>query len=303
MSSFWSGWIIAFTVANLFGIWWLLRVTARPTEGKPDDTTGHSWDGITEYNKPLPRWWLWMFYLGLMFAVGYLILFPGLGNYKGTLGWTQLASYQQELDNADAQYGAMFEEFAQTDLEALSQNSDAIRVGQRLFLNSCAQCHGSDARGVPGFPNLADDAWLYGGSADKIKESIMYGRNGVMPPMGAALGTDGVYEVIAHIRNLNGYSVDSAKAAAGAEKFAGVCAACHGVDATGNTLLGAPNLTDNVWLHGGTEDKLYQTITRGRTGHMPAHKDLLGEDKVHLVAAYIYSLSADAASQPEGPVR
>ena len=296
MSEFWSGWVILFTVANIIGIWWLLWVTARPVEGKEDDTTGHSWDGITEYNKPLPRWWLWMFYLSIVFAVFYLVLYPGLGNYKGTLGWNQIASYEQEIDAADTKFGELFAGFAGVQLEKLAQNSDAIRVGQRLYLTSCAQCHGSDARGVPGYPNLADDDWLYGGSPEAIKESILNGRSGTMPAL-TALGPRDTTQIIAYVRQLNQYRVDEGEAAIGQRKFATHCAVCHGPDATGNTQLGAPNLTNNIWLHGGTEYDLYQTITQGRQGFMPAHDTILGEEKVHLIAAYVYSLSADFTAE------
>lgn len=295
MSNFWSGWIILFSLANILAMWWLLRVTAkrRPGDAEEQQTTGHSWDGITEYNKPLPRWWLWFFYITIVFSLVYLALYPGLGKFAGTLGWTQHQAYNAELQAADAKYGELYRTFADTNVEQLSEDPRAMQMGQRLFLNYCAQCHGSDARGAVGFPNLADDDWLYGSSAEDIKQTILHGRSGMMPPLGTALGDEGVRQVIQYIRQLGGQQSDDVAAAAGQETFAVFCAGCHGVDGTGNSLFGAPNLSDTIWLYGGSDEALYQTIMKGRNGKMPAQKNTLGDDKIHLLSAYIYSLSGN----------
>jgi cytochrome c oxidase cbb3-type subunit 3 len=293
MSAFFHWWVIVITVINLLGCWWLIRFSAKsgPTVAEGgEDTTGHTWDGLREFNNPLPRWWLWMFYITLVFAVIYLALYPGLGNFKGIYGWTQEQQYEAEVAKAEETYGPIFAKYASQDLAAVAADPEARQMGENLFLTYCSQCHGSDARGAPGFPNLADNDWLYGGDPQAIKMSILNGRNGVMPPFGAALGDQGVKEVAAYVVTLSGREADPQLAAAGKEKF-GMCAACHGMDGTGNQALGAPNLTDNTWLYGGSMGVIEKSIREGRNGQMPAHDEFLGEEKVHLLAAYVYSLS------------
>jgi cytochrome c oxidase cbb3-type subunit 3 len=256
------------------------------------DVTGHKWDeNLEEYNNPLPRWWLWLFYITLVFGIGYLVLYPGLGKIPGVLGWTQQGQYEKEMAAAEETYGPLFAKYASTPIPDLSRDPAAVKIGQRLFVNYCASCHGSDAGGGPGFPNLSDNDWLYGGSADAIKASILDGRSGAMPAWEAVLQDKGVDEVAAYVQQLSGRDVDAAKAAAGQKHFATYCAACHGADGTGNQALGAPNLTDDVWLYGGSPGAIRYSIANGRNGRMPAHRDFLGEDKSHLLAAYIYSLS------------
>lgn len=271
-------------------IWWAMR--SRPGEVAQGEVTGHSWDDgqLAEYNNPLPRWWLWMFYITIVFALIYLLLYPGLGNFKGLLGWTEVGEYEAEMAQADERYGPIFAAYAARDLTDLAKDEQALKVGQRLFVTYCAQCHGSDAKGASGFPNLADNDWLYGGEPEAIKTSILNGRNGIMPPMAAAVGTeDDVDNVVAHVLSLNGTLSESA-GAVGKEKFQTLCGACHMPTGQGNPALGAPNLTDKVWLYGGSRGAVKKAITQGRQGMMPAHKEFLGEDKVHLLAAYVYSL-------------
>jgi len=295
MSSFWSWFISIITIANILGCLWLIRWTAkpRPNEGAATDTTGHVWDGnLTEYNKPMPRWWLNVFYITIVFGFGYLVLYPGLGNYKGLLGWSQVSAYQQDLKEAKAKYAELYQKYAKTPIPQLAKNASAMATGQRLFGNNCAVCHGSDARGAKGFPNLTDHAWLYGGSPENIQQTILYGRQGVMPSWGAALGTRGLEEVAAYVYSLNGRSAPEAFVSAGREKFQQLCTSCHGKDAKGNQTIGAPNLTDNDWLYGGSLETIKETIRNGRQGRMPAHKERLGEERVHVLAAYVYSLSA-----------
>ncbi|MCB1792101.1 MAG: cytochrome-c oxidase, cbb3-type subunit III [Gammaproteobacteria bacterium] len=305
MSEFWSVWIIVLTVGNILACLWLVRWTMRSRAGEAaqGDVTGHTWDGtLQEYNNPLPRWWLWLFYITLVFAGVYLALYPGLGKFQGFLGWSSgntLAAgdgsqYKGEMQKAAEKYDPIYKQYAAvavTDLAAKPEYQEARAMGKRLFLTYCMQCHGSDAGGSRGFPNLTDGDWLWGGAPEQIAASIANGRTGVMPTH-AHLGDAKIDEVSTYIMSLSGRNVDAAKAEAGKQVFLSAgCIGCHGMDATGNQMLGAPNLTDGTWLYGGSAGAIKQTITKGRNGVMPAHKDLLGDEKVHLLAAYVVSLS------------
>jgi cytochrome c oxidase cbb3-type subunit 3 len=283
------------TLANILGCFWLIgwATKRRAGEAREGDVTGHKWDGtLEEYNNPLPRWWLWLFYITIAFAFVYMALFPTLGNMKGVLGWTEVGQYDDEVKAADTKYGPLYKKFGATELAALAADPQARKTGQRLFLTYCASCHGSDAAGRAGFPNLTDKDWLWGGDPQVIKTSILDGRRGMMPAWGSVLGAEGVEEVSAYVQKLAGRKVDDGLAALGKPKFEQQCAACHTPAGTGNPALGAPNLTDGVWLYGGTPQAIKETITKGRNGVMPAHREFLGEEKVHLLAAYVYSLSA-----------
>jgi cytochrome c oxidase cbb3-type subunit 3 len=296
-SGFWNWYIALITVLGIAGCAILLwsqsvhKVKIGP-DGQPEKTTGHVWDeDLTELNTPMPRWWMGLFYLTILFAIGYLVLYPGLGSYAGKLGWQSSAEYRLEVTQANANYGPLFDKYLKQDLKDVARDPQAHAIGERLFLNYCAQCHGSDARGNKGYPNLTDGDWLYGGEPSVIKETIMKGRNGQMPPMGAALGTDKDIENVAHyVRSLSGLAADPVKVAFGKPKF-GACAACHGADAHGNPALGAPNLSDKVWLYGGSADTVMETIRKGRNNTMPAWGEFLGEGKAHVLAAYVWSLS------------
>ena len=298
MSSFWSGWIIVLSVANILGCFWLIWWTMRRRAGEAaqGDVTGHTWDGdLQEYNNPLPRWWLWLFYITLFFGVGYLALYPGLGNFQGFLGWSSTGTqYKNEMQQAAEKYDPIFQQYAAVavaDLASKPEYQEARDMGKRLYLTYCMQCHGSDAGGARGFPDLTDNDWLWGGSAEQIQVSIANGRTAVMPAH-AHLGEEKIDALASYVASLSGRDADAAKVEAGKESFmtAG-CVACHGVDGKGNQILGAPNLTDGVWLYGASMGAIKQTIGAGRNGVMPAHQDLLGNDKVHLLTAYIYSLS------------
>jgi len=293
-SSFWNWYIIVPTVGGIIAcfmlIRWLSTAISPDEEGKE---MGHRWDeDLVELNNPLPRWWLNMFYITLFFGIGYLALYPGLGTFKGLLGWTSSGQYQREVDFADAKYGPLFEKYADMPVVAVADDLDARRMGERLFASYCATCHGSDARGARGFPNLRDNDWLHGGDPEVIEKTILDGRNGVMPAWGAALGgEEGVADVAEYVFSLSGRNADPQAVARGKEKFATFCVACHGAEGTGNQALGAPNLTDNIWLYGGSRKQVMETIALGRHGVMPPHRDFLGENKVHILAAYVYSLS------------
>lgn len=296
MSGFWSGWIILITLGNILACYWLVRWTTkkRPGEAATGDVTGHRWDDLEEYNNPLPRWWLWLFYITIAFALGYLVLFPGLGSFKGVLGWgSHESQYQTEMAKADETFGPVFQKYAAMPIEQVAADEEAKGMGRRMFLSYCAQCHGSDAAGAKGFPNLTDNDWLYGGSPEQIQQTIMMGRQGAMPPHKDRVDEAGLDALVNYVMSLSGREgVDQAKVAQGQQLFTSLgCIACHGADGKGNQALGAPNLTDNIWLYGSSPETIKETIANGRNGKMPAHADFLGEDKVHLLAAYVYGLS------------
>jgi cytochrome c oxidase cbb3-type subunit 3 len=309
-SDFWNWWVIALTVGGMLYCAFLLIATGRAkvkthAPGEHAQLTGHTWDGdLAEFNNPLPRWWMWLFWITLAFSVVYLVLFPGLGKVPGVLKWTSAQAHAKETADADAKTRPLYDKFLAMDLKQVAADPAARAMGERIFLNSCAQCHGSDAGGGRGYPNLKDNDWLYGGEPETIEASIAGGRNGVMPSQAATLGSeDAVKNVVAYVRSLSGLSHDSLKAQLGKPKFETICAACHGADGRGNKALGAPNLTDSVWLYGSSEATIAETITKGRGTNtlspgqsvMPAWKDTLGAAKVHLVAAYIWSLSNPAS--------
>ncbi|GIK84755.1 MAG: cytochrome-c oxidase, cbb3-type subunit III [Burkholderiales bacterium] len=305
-SGFWNVFVVGITAVSIIGcgvlLWMQSRVRVKPG-GKGADTTGHVWDGdLEEYNNPLPKWWMNLFWITLVFSAVYLVLYPGMGTFPGVLGWSQVGQYERERAQAEARVKPLYDKYAAMDLRAVAADPQARLMGERLFLNNCAQCHGSDAGGARGFPNLRDGDWLYGGEPAQIVESITNGRMGVMPPQGAALGDEGVRNVVAYVRSLSGLTADPLKAQLGKEKYLQVCAACHGPDGKGNQALGAPNLTDKVWLYGSSEAAITETVVKGRnmnvsegTLAMPAFKDLLGPARVHLVAAYVLGLSGPPA--------
>jgi cytochrome c oxidase cbb3-type subunit 3 len=305
-SNFWGIYVAVITLVSIAACAVLLYVMGRmrvkpPATGRRDSnaipTTGHVWDeDLAELNNPLPRWWMWLFYITIAFGLVYLALYPGLGRLPGLLGWTSSSAYAAQREAADAQMRPIFEKFLAMDVKAVAADPQAQAMGERLFLNNCAQCHGSDAGGARGFPNLRDRDWLYGGEPEAIKASITNGRNGIMPALGAALGDDGVRNVASYVRSLSGLPHDGLRAQLGKPVFMQICAACHGADGKGNQQLGAPNLTDDIWLYGGSEPTILETITKGRgeagaVTRMPAHKDLLSPGQIQLLTAYVWSLS------------
>lgn len=295
MSNFWSFYIITLVAINIFGCAWLLMWTRNMdlTDQAEDGTTGHEYDGIREYNNPLPRWWLIMFWLTIIFGLGYLTLYPGLGKFPGVLGWTSHGEVAQDQKAYDEKYGALYAGYAKTPIEELVKDPRAMQIGGRLFGNNCAACHGTDARGAQGYPNLTDTDWLYGGSPEDILKTISDGRHGMMPAHKDTLNEDSIKQVANHVLSLSGRKHDEKLAAAGAETFASTCSVCHGATGDGNILMGAPRLNDGIWLYGGNESAVIKTIAEGRAGVMPAWKDLLGTERVHLLAAYVWSLSKD----------
>ena len=297
-SNFWSVFVTAVTLGGIIACGLLLWMAGRKkVTATSDNTTGHVWDeDLVEMNNPLPRWWVWLFVITIVFGLAYLAAYPGLGTFAGKLGWTQLGEYQNEMDKARAELAPLYARFADMKPEDMARDPQAHAIGERLFMNNCAQCHGSDARGSKGFPNLADGDWLHGGTPDKIRETIAQGRTGVMPPMAAAVGSpEDVRNVSHYVLSLSGSPHDSLRASLGKSKFS-ACAACHGMDGKGNAALGAPNLTDDVWLHGWGEAAITAMINNGKTNQMPAQAEKLTEAQIKVLASYVWSLSNSGAS-------
>lgn len=286
---YWSIYVGAATIIGILACLLLLWVTSK-TKASQSGGTGHVWDeDLRELNNPLPRWWVGLFIITVVFSLAYLLLYPGLGSYEGTLGWTQKDQYQAEMDAGAKQVAPLYAKYTSMSVPEVAREPQALAMGERLFVNNCAQCHGSDARGSKGFPNLTDGDWLWGGTPDQIKASITQGRTGIMPPMAAAVGSaDDVKNVAHYVLSLSGSPHDPLRASLGKSKF-GVCAACHGADGKGNPLMGAPNLTDDVWMHGWGESTIVAMINNGKTNQMPAQQDKLSAEQIHLLTAYVWS--------------
>jgi cytochrome c oxidase cbb3-type subunit III len=297
---FWSVYISGATVIGIAACLLLLWITSRKkVPVRSDNTTGHVWDGdLTEMNNPLPLWWVGLFIATIVFSVLYLVAYPGLGTYPGELQWTQKGEYDDEVQKANKELEPLYAQFTARKPEELAGDAAAMAIGERLFMNNCAQCHGSDARGSKGFPNLADSDWLHGGSGEKIAETIVKGRVGTMPPMAAAVGgSEDVRNVAHYVLSLSKSPHDSIRAQLGKGKFM-ACAACHGADGKGNPALGAPNLADDTWLHGWGEQAIVNIINNGRTNEMPAQDGKLTEAQIHVLASYVWGLSNKPAAKP-----
>lgn len=304
MTSFWSWYITLLSLGTIAALVWLLLATRKgQRHDSTEETVGHSYDGIEEYDNPLPRWWFLLFVGTVIFALGYLVLYPGLGNWKGVLpgyedGWTQVKEWQREVDKANEQYGPLYAKFASMPVEEVAQDPQALKMGGRLFASNCSVCHGSDAKGAYGFPNLADDDWLWGGAPETIKTTILHGRQAVMPAWREVIGEEGIRNVAGYVQTLSGRNTPegiSVDIEQGQKIFTANCVACHGAEGKGTQAMGAPDLTDNVWLYGSSFAQIQQTLRYGRNGRMPAQDEILGNDKVHLLAAYVYSLSQQSA--------
>jgi len=298
VSQFWNLYVIVIVTASILACVVLLIVQSKATF-TPGKTMGHVWDEtLEEYNNPMPKWWSWLFVITIVFAFVYLALYPGLGNFQGILGWCSHpqpgctnSQYTREVKTVDEQVKPLFQKYSAMDVKAVAADKTANEMGKRLYLTYCMQCHGADGRGAKGFPNLTDSDWLYGGEPDQIKLSLVEGRMGVMPPH-AQLGAETIKDLANYVRSLSGLPNDSVRTAKGKEAFASAgCSGCHGPDAKGMQAIGAPNLTDKIWLYGPSEATITETITNGRQNKVPAWKAFLGDDKIHLLTAYVYSLS------------
>lgn len=294
VSDFWNMYVVVIVLASILACAVLLIVQGKATF-TPGKTMGHVWDEtLEEYNNPMPKWWSWMFVITVVFALVYLALYPGLGNYKGMLNWTSAGQHKAEVEKMDATVKPLFDKYLAMDVKAVAGDKQAMEMGKRMYLTYCMQCHGADARGAKGFPNLTDNDWLYGGEPDQIKVTIAEGRMGVMPPH-AQLGADTIKDLANYVRSLSGLPNEAVRTARGQEAYTSAgCIGCHGADGTGMQALGAPNLTDKIWLYGSSEATIIETITNGRQNKMPAWKEFLGDAKVHLLTAYVYSLSQGA---------
>jgi cytochrome c oxidase cbb3-type subunit 3 len=299
-NSGWSVYIATATVVGLAACLALLIIAARRRVMANDNTTGHVWDeDLRELNNPLPRWWMWLFVLTIVFSGVYLAFYPGLGSAPGTLNWTSVGEHQQDQAAARAATAPLFAAFAAKPVPELARDPKAMAIGERLFANNCAGCHGADARGSKGFPNLTDKDWLWGGTPEKIVETITQGRTGNMPAIAAAVGNaEDLRNVANYVLSLSDSPYNSIAASQGKAKFA-VCAGCHGADGKGNQAIGAPNLTDKIWLHGWGEDAIIAMATRGKTNVMPEHGSRLSTEQIRVLAAYVWGLSntAPTASQ------
>ncbi len=293
MSSSWHWWIVIVTLINVLACVWLILWSSRQGDNSKanEDTLDHSWDGnLQERNNPLPRWWLYLFVGTIVWGIGYFVYYPGLGNFAGTGEWSQISQYEAERERIDAVYQQRFAELAAQSYQQLQSNADALNVAHSLYGANCATCHGADARGAKGFPNLTDDDWIWGGSIAAITQSIQQGRQAAMPPWGTVLGEDGTREVVAYVKSLSGLRHSERLATAGKARYDALCVACHGADGNGMQALGAPNLTDDVWLYGSSDDDLTHSVAKGRAGVMPAHDTLLSAEEIKLLTAYVLSL-------------
>ena len=294
MSDFWNAYVVVIVLVSILACAILLYVQGK-AKFTPGKSMGHVWDEtLEEYNNPMPKWWSWLFVITVIFSLVYLALYPGLGNFKGLLGWTSSGQYQIERERIDATVKPLYDKYSAMDLQAIAGDKQAMEMGKRLYLTYCMQCHGADARGAKGFPNLTDSDWQFGGEPAQIEQTIADGRMGVMPAH-AQLGADTIKDLANYVRSLSGLPNDSVRAAKGKEAFNSAgCSGCHGPDGKGMQALGAPNLTDKVWLYGSSEATIVETITNGRQNKMPAWKEFLGDAKVHLLAAYVLSLGQGA---------
>jgi cytochrome c oxidase cbb3-type subunit 3 len=294
VSDFWNLYVIVIVTGSILACALLLYMQGKATF-TPGKTMGHVWDeNLEEYNNPMPKWWSWLFIITVVFAFVYLALYPGLGSFKGVLNWTSVGQHTVEVAKMDASVKPLFDKYMAMDVKAVAGDKQANEMGKRLFLTYCMQCHGADARGAKGFPNLTDSDWQYGGEPEQIKETLSNGRMGVMPPH-AQLGADTVKDLANFVRSLAGLPNDSVRASKGKEAFSSAgCIGCHGPEGTGMHAIGAPNLTDKVWLYGSSEATITETINNGRQNKMPAWKEFLGDAKIHLLTAYVYSLSQGA---------
>lgn len=304
ISGFWSLFVIVITLGSIIfcGLFLFQQERQNFTAGQ---TTGHVWDEtLAEYNNPLPNWWRWLFYFTLVFSLVYLALYPGLGSFNGKFGWSMRNQYDQEMADAKAKYDPIFNDYLKKDIMTVAADPKAKEIGQRLYLTYCAQCHGSDAKGSKGFPNLTDGDWLWGGTPDKIVETISKGRDAVMTPKGTKPDMDAeqVKDVVSYVRSLSGLSSDSVRAQRGKDLFPQACAACHGPEAKGNPDGGFPNLTDGTWLYGSQEATMIETVTKGRVNRMPAWGEFLGDAKIHLLSAYIWGLGGGVKPAPQAEV-
>ena len=295
MPAFWAWFVAAGTIAFVIWCVWLIRWAGQqgPQNKEDEDLVGHVWDGdLEEWNNPAPKWWLYLYFITIAWGAVYLISYPGLGITEGLLNWSQQGQYEQEMQAAEARYEPIYDAFAEMEFEALAADPDALKLGGSLFASYCTTCHGSDARGATGYPNLTDNDWIWGDTEAAITTTIRQGRNSVMPTLSAALGGDaGIDNMVNYVRSLSGAVEADAAAMSAQPMFVALCSACHMPDGSGNQLLGGPDLTDEIALYGSSPEAIRTTIVNGRNGEMPPHGEFLGDKRTKILAAYVYSLS------------
>lgn len=295
MPAFWTWFVAAGTIAFIIWCVWLISWSAKqgPQGVEDEDLVGHKWDGdLEEWNNPAPKWWLYLYFMTIAWGIGYLVFYPGIGIFDGVLGWSQHDQYETEVALAEERYAPIYERYAAMPFDELAQDDGALALGRSLFASYCTTCHGSDARGAPGYPNLTDDDWQWGGTEQNIVKTITDGRIAVMTPWAQILGSDEAVEnMVTYVQSLSGMVDAGAVEESARTQFATFCVACHMPTGTGNPVLGAPNLTDDTWLYGSSREAIRTTIEQGRNGQMPAHGDFLGENRTRILAAYVYSLS------------
>lgn len=289
----WSIWIVTIALGGVAFCLFVLfsQMKGQAKKGEKISDTGHIWDGITEYDTPLPRWWISMFLILTVVALGYWVLYPGLGTFKGLLDTNQAKEVRADQEKIEAMVQPVFQKYAEMPIEDIAKDDEARAIGQRLFLNNCAQCHGSDAQGSPSFPNLTDNSWLWGGEPEKILQTITNGRRGIMTAHKTLMTPAQASDVAQYVRSLNELAHDQTRVVPGKKMFDQFCVACHGAEAKGNPLLGAPDLTDGVWLYGSSEETIVDGILNGRDNQMPAQKDLLSPEQIRVLAGWVWGLS------------
>lgn len=291
MTQTWHWFVVIGTFLSLAVMVWLLLANRRTSD---QSDTGHEWDGIQELDNPLPMWWVYMFLISVVFALGYMALFPGLGNYDGALDWSSQAKHERAAQEFAAQFDPLYEKLSGLSDEALLADPQVQQIGRRLFLNNCSTCHGINAQGGEGFPNLHDEEWLYGDDLATVTQTLLGGRAGAMPGWEAALQESGVDEVSHYVLSLSGSEHDAALAEKGAKHYQIYCVACHQADGSGNRILGAPNLTNDIWLYGGSFEAIKYSVAVGRNGRMPAQADVLGPERTRILAAYVVGLNQES---------
>ncbi|MBT4162659.1 MAG: cytochrome-c oxidase, cbb3-type subunit III [Gammaproteobacteria bacterium] len=291
MSTAFSIFVIAGTILSMVGFFLLLHLNRKITGS--GETTGHDWDGIQEFDNPLPVWWYWWFVLTLVFGAVYLVYYPGLGNFMGLGNWTQFSQLEESQKIADEKYGPIYAQYRDKSLDELGADPNALNMGRRIFASNCTVCHGARGEGSYGFPNLTDNEWTWGREDADIETTILHGRSASMAPWEQVIGEEGVSQVTEYVLKIAGREVDEAMAGKGKNQFDMFCVACHGPEGKGQKLFGAPDLTNEIWLYGNSRARIADVIGKGRNGIMPAFGERLGEDKVHILAGYIKSLSSE----------
>lgn len=295
MSAGWSLLVLIGTIATMAGSAWLL-ISNRDKKAT-GERMDHEFDGIEEFDNPLPAWWVTLFFVTIIFGAGYVAYYPALGNLPGAGEWSSAKEWQYRVDQHELRYAPLYEELAAQSPDELIKQPRAMQIGRRLYLNNCSTCHGVTAQGSVGFPNLTDEEWIWGAEFDNIKSGIINGRAANMPAWGEVLSEQQIREVVDFVKFLSRGDTQAAASQPGQTHYVTYCVACHGAQGQGNTLVGGTPLNNDIWLYGGDDAAITASIVNGRMGNMPAQGPIVGEEKAHVLAAYIYSLRTKAQSK------